>query len=307
VPVLEVTMVDPVGVDWKRVERTSYMVHQQMHYSYSSPVEDLKHRLVLFPPRNHGDQRRVTYRLEVAPHQHQRSARKDPFGNLVVDLDVPRVEEGIRFDAYSLVERRTDGGPHRLRGEWLSDRRFLDPSPLTEPDERLCGAAMESITRTPDVVELAEEINAWVYAAMRYSPGVTNVGTTAAQALGLGQGVCQDYAHVMIALCRLRGLSARYVSGYLIGDGGMHAWVEVLMPCPERPGEGMALAFDPTHGRRANLAYVTVAVGRDYGDVSPTRGTFRAASGGTLSSRQEVTLTEVDYLADAGHLIDVAV
>jgi transglutaminase-like putative cysteine protease len=294
---LEVPTLDPRAVDWSRVERSSYMVHQQMHYEYSAPVEDLNHQLVLFPPRNHGDQRRVTYRLQVAPHRHQRSARKDAFGNLVVDLDVPRVDQGIRFEAWSLVERRTDGGPHRIRAEWLTDRRFLDPSPLTEPDDRLRQAAAQMCGVPGNTPELAEEINSWVFGHMRYVPGTTSVRTTAGEALEHGHGVCQDYAHVMIALCRLRGLSARYVSGYLIGDGGMHAWVEVLAPCEERPGEGVALAFDPTHGRRATLAYVTVAVGRDFGDVSPTRGTFRGRSGGQLSSCQEVTLTDVSYRA----------
>jgi transglutaminase-like putative cysteine protease len=96
----------------------------------------------------------------------------------------------------------------------------------------------------------------------------------------------------MIALCRLCKLPARYVSGYLVGEGPMHAWVEVLLPS-KRPGEGIAWPFDPTHDRTVSLRYLTVAVGRDYADVSPTRGTFRAATGGTLSSHQFVGLTAV--------------
>ena len=142
---------------------------------------------------------------------------------------------------------------------------------------------------------VAERINNWVHTHLTYTPGATDVHTTAATALALGAGVCQDYAHVMIALSRLCGLPARYVSGHLVGEQAMHAWVEVLLPCPERRGEGVALALDPTHGRPATLSYLTVAIGRDYADVSPTRGTFRAESGGCLTSQQTVTLTSLRY------------
>jgi transglutaminase-like putative cysteine protease len=128
---------------------------------------------------------------------------------------------------------------------------------------------------------------------MTYRPGVTTVETTATQALASGQGVCQDYAHIMLALCRLCGLPARYVSGHLLGEGGTHAWVDVLLP--GRPQESVAMAFDPTHGREAGLSYVTVAVGRDYRDVAPTSGTYRASHKGRLSSERRVGLTAVQY------------
>ena len=73
---------------------------------------------------------------------------------------------------------------------------------------------------------------------MRYRPGATNIDTTAARAFGMAQGVCQDYAHVMLCLCRLCGLPARYVSGHLLGEGGSHAWVEVVVPDPAGVGRG---------------------------------------------------------------------
>jgi transglutaminase-like putative cysteine protease len=124
---------------------------------------------------------------------------------------------------------------------------------------------------------------------MRYTRGVTGVSTTAAEAFALGGGVCQDYAHVMLALCRLCGLPARYVSGHLLGEGATHAWIEVLLP----DGDGaVAHAFDPTHGVRTGLRHLTVATGRDYADVAPTSGTFRAGPSGALTSRQRVTLME---------------
>jgi transglutaminase-like putative cysteine protease len=103
---------------------------------------------------------------------------------------------------------------------------------------------------------------------MTYENGATTVSTTAAAALALGRGVCQDYAHVMLALCHVLRLPARYVSGHLLGQGGTHAWTEVIVP---RAGQAEAVAFDPCHGRRTDGGYVTVATGRDYADVARLR------------------------------------
>src|SRR5262249_8398380 len=119
------------------------------------------------------------------------------------------------------------------------------------------------------------------------------------QALALGQGVCQDYAHIMLTLCRLCGLPARYVSGHLLGEGGTHAWVEVLVAQPEQ-GAAEAHPFDPTHNRHVGLSYVTVALRRDYRAVAPTSGSFRASYGGRLSARKTVGVAAVDYEPDAG-------
>jgi transglutaminase-like putative cysteine protease len=81
----------------------------------------------------------------------------------------------------------------------------------------------------------------------------------------------------------------------LLGEGGSHAWVDVLLPADGRPQRAVAVAFDPTHGREAGLSYVTVAVGRDYRDVAPTSGTYRASHKGRLSSQRRVGLTAVQY------------
>lgn len=99
----------------------------------------------------------------------------------------------------------------------------------------------------------------------------------------------------MLALCRLCGIPARYVSGHLLGEGGTHAWVDVVLPAAGRPQQAIAVAFDPTHGREAGLSYVTVAVGRDYRDVAPTSGTYHASYKGRLSSQRRVGLTVAEY------------
>lgn len=127
---------------------------------------------------------------------------------------------------------------------------------------------------------------------MSYGFDRTGVRTTAGQALAAGHGVCQDYAHVMLALCRLLGIPARYVSGHLVGEGGTHAWVEVLQPVPGHAVE--ILAWDPTHDRQADFRYLTVAVGRDYRDVAPASGTYCGPHAGRLSASRRVSVTQVE-------------
>ena len=139
--------------------------------------------------------------------------------------------------------------------------------------------------RRQDDLALATRINQYVYAHFTYGHGDTGVHTAAAEAFRLARGVCQDYAHVMLALCRCCGIPARYVSGHLLGEGGTHAWVEVLLRDPTIRGEWTAYPFDPTHGRVPGLNYLTIAVGRDYGDVAPTSGSFRAPYAGHLSTK----------------------
>ncbi|MEP6988212.1 MAG: transglutaminase family protein, partial [Chloroflexota bacterium] len=96
----------------------------------------------------------------------------------------------------------------------------------------------------------------------------------------------------MLAICRAAGLASRYVSGHLLGEGGSHAWVEVLLP----DDNGLsAFAFDPNNNRVPHLGYITVAVGRDYHDVSPTSGSFSAPYGGQLTCSKRAGLTLVEF------------
>jgi transglutaminase-like putative cysteine protease len=136
-------------------------------------------------------------------------------------------------------------------------------------------------------------LNHRVYRAMRYEHGSTDVRTTAADALAIGRGLCQDYAHIMLAICRVAGVPARYVSGHMLGEGGSHAWVEVLLWDPS--GGYVAMPFDPTNDRRTTPAYITVAVGRDYRDVAPTAGSFIAPYPGYLTTSKRAGLMELQY------------
>jgi transglutaminase-like putative cysteine protease len=287
-------LLDHAAIDWGRVQRSVYLIHQNFHYEYPGPIADLRHQLVVLPPRRHGDQRRLRHQLDVSVSPVGIASRRDTFGNVVLDLRVPFVEAAIDFEAWIVVERFAIG-PHRLPGAALADRRYLDPSPLTQPDEALRAVATSLRMAGDDPLPLARRINRWVFETMTYASGVTTVETTAAQALALSQGVCQDYAHIMLALCRLCELPARYVSGHLLGEGGTHAWVDVLLPAADHPSEAVVVAFDPTNGREVGLSYVTVAIGRDYRDVAPTSGSYTASYKGQLSSQRRVGLTAVQY------------
>jgi transglutaminase-like putative cysteine protease len=280
-------------VELRAARRASYLVRQTFRYEYPEPIRDLSHRLVVIPPERFGDQRRLWHDVSVGHDAARLENRSDRFGNVVVEVFAPAVTNAIEFVAEVSVERRADE-PNRLPDGWLADGYLLQPSPLTEPDDAILGAADDLSTGAEWGLQLADRINDWVYQSMTYRHGVTGVRTTAAEALALGSGVCQDYAHVMLAVCRACGLPSRYVSGHMVGQGGTHAWVEVVLPTNDGTGDAIAHAFDPTHASRGGLGYVTVAVGGDYSDVAPTSGTYRSGARGRLTATKRVSLLEAE-------------
>jgi transglutaminase-like putative cysteine protease len=286
--------IEPSSVDWAAASRVSYLVTQTFRYEYSAPIRDLNHRLVVIPPERFGDQVRLSHDLSVAGEGVRYGNRNDRFGNVIVEVFAPRVSEAIEFVAEISVERHA-AEPNRLPNGWLADGYLLEPSPLTAADDRIRRSAEMLAGSSEWGLPLADSINDWVYQSMTYQYGVTGVRTSASEALALGSGVCQDYAHVMLAVCRAIGLPARYVSGHLLGQGGTHAWVEVVLPTKDGTGDAIAWTFDPTHASRGGLGHVTIAVGSDYSDVAPTSGTYLSAAKGRLVSSKRVTLTDLDY------------
>ena len=263
-----------------------YALHQRFRYTYDAPVRDVNHRLVVVPPRRHGDQRRRQHSITVSAADARTTHRQDTAGNTVTRSRVPLVPEEIEFVVEAVVERVGPESDVRLPAAALTDRRMLEPTRLTaaDPTIRELAATMAG----PDPLASAERFCSYVHEAISYAYGVTSIATTAAEALASGRGVCQDTAHIMIALCRATGLPARYVSGHLLGEGGTHAWVEVIIA---DSAHARAVAFDPCHGRRAGKDYLTVATGRDYSDVAPTSGTYVGAASGTLTANKRVSVT----------------
>lgn len=285
--------IDPATVDWSSARRASYQLRQTFRYEYPAPILDLNHRLIVIPPERFGDQRRLRHQISVGGDGATYENRQDRFGNIVVDVFAPRVLSAIEFVADVSVERNS-AVEHRLPDGWLADGYLLHASQLTAADDRIRRSAEELSASASWGLDLADLINDFVYQSMSYKIGATGVRTTAAEALALGVGVCQDYAHIMLALCRVCGLPARYVSGHLLGQGGTHAWVEIVLPTNDGTGDAIASAFDPTHASRGGLGYVTIAVGADYSDVAPTSGTYLSSAKGRLVTSKRVTLTDLE-------------
>ncbi len=289
---LPVDFLDHDTMDWSEIRRTTYRVQQRFHYEYAAPISNLRQRLMVVPRPVHGDQRLLGHRLEVNAARFRKQMCGDRFGNFVLGVNIPKVEEVVDFDVSVLVERSPEQGRHREG----TTRQPLDvyrlPSALTRPDSVLRAAAAELARSGETGGDLAAAVSSWVYRHMSYGFDRTGVHTTAGEALAAGQGVCQDYAHVMLALCRLLDIPARYVSGHLVGEGGTHAWVEVLLLGPR--GSVEVLAWDPTHDRRTDLRYLTVAVGRDYRDVAPVSGTYCLPHRGWLSASCRVGVAQLE-------------
>ena len=129
--------------------------------------------------------------------------------------------------------------------------------------ERIWGRLSADMTNVQKSLAIMEA----VFGDFSYCPGVTTVKTTASEALALGKGVCQDYAHICIALLRYAKVPARYVAGLFLGEGATHAWVEVYE-------QDRWIGIDPTHNCMVNDDYIRISRGRDYGDCMVERGTF---------------------------------
>lgn len=203
----------------------------------------------------------------------------DYWGTQVVAFDVADPHDALEIRAEGVVDTAAFSRPTGCAWAEVEAAagalcEFLTATPSTAPDGPL-GEAAQELRRTGPV-ETAEAVCDWVHSALEYRPGVTGVHTSAAEALETGQGVCQDFAHVAVALLRRVGIPARYVSGYLhpvpepevgeIVDGQSHAWIEVWT--------GGWWELDPTNLVTVGPRHVAVGRGRDYGDVSPVKGIY---------------------------------
>jgi len=282
---LSAPVLDHRGLDLDAADRITYLLRQRFRYVYSDAVTSLRQRLVIVPPPRHGDQYRRQHKLDVSGATAARRVRRDGQGNVVTWLRADTVAREIEFQLTALVERVRGDGPAAASGAALSDPGLLRPTRLTAADDRIRELASEVADPADAPLDQAARICQRVHEAIGYQFGVTSVETTAAQALAGGHGVCQDFAHVMLAVCHVIGMPARYVSGHLLGQGGTHAWVEVLTP---QGSQAAAIAFDPCNGRRADNGYLTIATGRDYSDVAPASGSYVGASGNTLTTSRQL-------------------
>ncbi|HKB56890.1 MAG TPA: transglutaminase family protein [Lacunisphaera sp.] len=181
---------------------------------------------------------------------------------------------------------------------------FLQSSTYVEVSAELWRLALDATEGQTDAWQAAQAIMRYINREFHYKPAATHVHTHMREVLKARAGVCQDFAHVMLGLCRALKMPARYVSGYLYngpadqlkGAQASHAWVEVYVP-----GHGWC-GLDPTNSRQADSHYVKVAVGRDYADVSPLKGTYRGTAKRQLTVEVLVTRLEEDAVKTSAHV-----
>ena len=286
---LDHPLVDLGGLDLEAAEHVTYVLRQTFRYDYDGPASDLRHRLVVVPRVFHGNLRRRVSDIRVSAPEAVVRRSRDRHGNPVADVHLEVVPPSVEFTVAAVLVRSGGYQDAEAAPDACQAPSHLRPSALTAPDSALLDLAAELRRESRDDLEFAQLCCARVHELITYEYGVTSTATTAAQALALGRGVCQDHAHVMLAICRAAGVPARYVSGHLLGEGGTHAWVEVLVA--DARGAARAVAFDPCNGCRAGLRHITIAVGRDYADVAPTSGRFTGLTRGALTVHKHLGVT----------------
>lgn len=287
-------LLDLHAVDLDSAPRVEYLLCQRFRYEYDAPAFDVRQRIVAVPRKRHGSLHLRAHHVDVAvtgADAWTRRRRVDRRGNTVVDVHVAEVRCAVEFTVAAVVHRDGPVGDTRLPAASLRDPAHLRSTALTRADLALQAVAAEVRAAAADDVEFAEMACTVVKAGIEYGFGATSVETTAAEAWAIGRGVCQDSAHVLLAICRAAGVPARYVSGHLLGQlGGSHAWVEVLVP---DGSTARALGVDPSNGCRAGPRHLPVAVGRDYADVAPTSGSYHGGASGQLTSTKHAGVTAI--------------
>jgi transglutaminase-like putative cysteine protease len=221
----------------------------------------------------------------------------DYFGNKVLNFNILTPHDCVVLTGHSVVEthrkpfeRKPDLPEFEIQKARLDFLQF--DGPVEDVPQVLdmasdLGLFDAARSEPDDVFAAVQSLNAAIFNTFTFAPQTTDVHTHISEVFSTKQGVCQDFSHIFLAVCRAAGLPARYVSGYLVtrrsrsaeGSPASHAWAEVLIP-----GYGWC-AFDPTNNLLANDYYIKLAVGRDYRDVPPTRGVY---NGSGIRSRLQV-------------------
>ncbi|KQT11137.1 transglutaminase family protein [Ramlibacter sp. Leaf400] len=293
-----------------------HVVHETV-YDYSPPVRTAQHMAHLRPSARDG-QKLLRHKLEISPEPAQHSESMDVFGNTRSFFGLQATHDSLRVVADSVVATVPHDVPdtslsweearERLRyhrgAEYDPAAEFAFGSPYVPRHADFANYARASFVAGRPLIDAARDLTSRVHEDFEYVSQATDASTPALEALELRRGVCQDFAHVMLGCLRSLGLPARYVSGYLltepppgrprlVGSDASHAWVSVYLP--SQTGRGRWADLDPTNDRAAGEDYVTLAVGRDYADVSPIRGVIHGGAQHTLEVA--VTVTPLDAQA----------
>jgi transglutaminase-like putative cysteine protease len=289
-------------------EAVIYSVRHTTTFRYEPAVRESVMEVRL-QPRSDGDQRCLSFTLDVDPAANTMQYR-DFTGNTVHHFDIAGTHAQVKVAAESAVEVQSMPAPRMVdSGDWAdldalvagNDYwEMLLPSHFAQSSAPLEQLAQElGCKRRGNPLAVLTELNEAVYRSFAYVPNSTKVDSPIEEALQTRQGVCQDFAHIMIALVRRLNVPCRYVSGYMFHrdeaekdrslEGASHAWVEALVP-----SLGW-VAFDPTNNLVGADRHIRVAIGRDYADVPPTRGVYKGEAQSELSVA--VTVSPADSTA----------
>jgi transglutaminase-like putative cysteine protease len=256
-------------------------------YLYSAPVS-ICHTEVHLAPRTMPSQTVLAHEITITPKPDYSVKRRDYFGNGVTYFSIHEPHGTLTITSTSKVELRGEEPPQpgltpaweqvrdevarRETDEMLTAGEFCFRSPLVETSPAFAAYAGPSFPAGRPILEAAIELCHRIFTEFVYDPEATTISTPVDEVLERRHGVCQDFAHLMIACLRSLGLPARYVSGYLrsgeetVGAEASHAWVSLFCT-----GFGW-LDFDPTNDTMPHRGHVTIAWGRDYSDVTPVKG-----------------------------------
>lgn len=258
-------------------------------YTYGQPARSVL-QLLRLTPRAHDGQHVVAWRIDPNVEGRLR-AGEDRFGNIlhVFEADEPVAELHIRVSGE--VDTFDTAGVVRNAVERAPDLYFLRETPLTTPDAEIRAFAQRFAGQANPLACLHDILSA-VGTELEFETGRTKAATSAAEAFALKRGVCQDLTHVFLATARQLEIPSRYVSGYFRRNDGVarqeagHAWAEALVPDLGWVG------FDPANGISVTDAHVRVAVGLDYLDAAPIRGSRRGGEGEALEVSLSVDLVQ---------------
>jgi transglutaminase-like putative cysteine protease len=290
-----------------------YRVTHETEYKYGAEVTHA-HQLLHLTPRLLSLQTCDSHGIKITPEPTQQSDASDAFGNPVLRAELAKPHRllnvtatmSVEVRAPETVDARASMSWQKVRDQFSYAARPRSPqeieasvfrmeSPHVRLKRSIVEFSRECFPRNEPLLVCADALLAKLHRELKYAPSETHIHTSVTELLETRRGVCQDFAHLMIACFRAHGLAARYVSGYLrtvaapgkeklVGADASHAWVSVYAP----PFGWVDL--DPTNGVRVGTDHITLAWGRDFSDVSPLRGVI--VGGGTHQLAVRVTVEE---------------
>lgn len=304
------------------------IIHET-HYVYDPSVEIAQHFAHL-KPASLQSQQVLTTELQVSPQPAWLKENLDHYGNVCSFFSMQNRHNELLVNTKSLVETNKSIRLHpqppytpawelvreyfryHSKSRWDAASEFLFNSPFIEIRPEFYEFARANFTSGRPILEAAIDLTQRIYGEFHYVSKSTDIGTPAIEALNNRKGVCQDFAHILIASLRSLGLAAKYISGYiltnpppgkprLIGGDASHAWVSIYVPNIDANGDlssGTWFDLDPTNNRWGHLSpgedYIHLAQGRDYSDVSPIRGVIHGGSDHKLTVAVTVRPAEIN-------------